>query len=257
MKPSHPRAIIADDEPELRRYLKMLLQEVWPELRICAEADNGVEALEMVQIHQPQIAFLDIRMPGLSGLQTAERIAGTCRIVFVTAFDEYAVAAFEREAIDYLLKPVTRERLSQTAARLQKRLAENTEPPPEAMPWLQALVARIEASAGPGYLQWLQVQYADGVRLIPVQEVVYFQAGDKYTAVNTSEGEHLIRKTIRDLAAELDPNYFRQIHRGTIVNLSRVAKVSHSITGRGVIRLKERSETLTVSRAYLHLFRQM
>jgi DNA-binding LytR/AlgR family response regulator len=252
-----PKAIVADDEPALRHYLKTLLAEAWPELEICAEAGNGVEVVELVQAHRPQIVFLDIRMPGLSGLQAAERLTHGCHIVFVTAYDEYAVSAFEKEAADYLLKPVTGERLARTVARLRKQLAIHGEAPAGAMPWLQALLDKVQGPPSANYLEWLRVQHGDGVRLVPVREVVYFQAGNKYTAAITRDGEHLIRKAIRDLAAELDPNCFRQIHRATIVNLAHIAKISPSLTGRGIVRLKHRSETLTVSRAYLHLFKQM
>ena len=251
------KAVVADDEAQLRSYLIRLLGEVWPELEICAEAGNGIEAVRLVQAHQARIAFLDIRMPGLSGMHAAEEIARACHIVFVTAYDEYAVAAFEKEAVDYLLKPVTRERLSLTVERLKQRLANKAEPPPQVLALLRELIGSTAGQPAASYLQWLRVQHGDGVQLLPVQEAIYFQAGDKYTAVLTARGEALIRKSIRELAAELDPNCFCQIHRATIVNLAQIAHVSRSLTGRGVIRLKDRHETLTVSRAYLHLFKQM
>jgi DNA-binding LytR/AlgR family response regulator len=233
------------------------LTDLWPELAICAEAGNGKEALEAVETCSPHIAFLDIRMPGLSGLQVAEVIAKSCFIVFVTAYDEYAVAAFEKQAVDYLLKPVTRERLQQTVQRLKKRIAEHNAPPPQLAQLARELVDSIAARPEPKFLQWLRVQRGDSIELIPVKDVIYFRADDKYTTVRTRDREALIRYRIRDLVAQLDPDRFWQIHRGTIVNVSQIDSVSRSLTGRGVIRLKDRSETLTVSRTYLHLFKQM
>jgi len=251
------KAIIADDEPQLRTYLKSLLEEVWPELKICAEAGNGPDAVAAVNRYGPEIAFLDIRMPGLTGLQVAEEIAPACRIVFVTAYDEYAVDAFEKEALDYLLKPVTRQRLKQAVERLKKQLTHSAAPLEETIAGLRGLVDRLTAAPNHTFLQWLRVQRRDSVELVPVRDVIYFQASDKYTAVITRSGESLIRKSIRDLNAELDPNCFQQIHRGTIVNLAQVDSISRSLTGRGVIRLKNRPETLTVSRSFIHVFKQM
>ena len=253
----HPKAVIADDEARLRSYLTSLLNDVWPELDICAQAANGKETLLAVETHTPHIAFLDIRMPGLSGMQVAEKIASSCQIVFVTAYNEYAVDAFEKEAVDYLLKPVEKERLQRTIARLKKKLIENAAPREETALWMRRLMEQIAPPAKPSYLQWLRVQHRDGIQLIAGEDVIYFQTTDKYTAVITDSGEFLIRKSIRDLAGELDPNCFCRIHRNAIVNLTYVEKVSRSLTGRGVIRLKERPETLTVSRSYLHFFKQM
>lgn len=257
MSPNHFTALIADDEAPLRTYLKNMLAEVWPELSICAEAGNGVEAVAAVKAHRPQIAFLDIRMPGLTGLQAAEEISPLCRIVFVTAYDQYAVTAFEKEAVDYLLKPVTRERLMQTVARLKKELAEGKVASDVTVDWMRRLVEQAASSSKSSYLQWLNVQHGDGVQLIAVDDVIYFQSKDKYTAVITREGESLIRKSIRELAEELDPDLFSKIHRGTIVQLRCIDQVSRSLTGRGAIRLKGRPETLTVSRSYLGKFKQM
>ena len=257
MTPTGTRAVIADDEAPLRTYLRNRLHEVWPALEICAEASNGEEALAAVQTHKPHIAFLDIRMPGLDGLQVAERIAASCRIVFVTAYDKYALDAFEQEAVDYLLKPVVKDRLARTVRRLKQQLTETPVPSDQMVEWMRAMIDRVAATPRPSFLQWLRVQHGDGIQLVAVQEVIYFQARDKYTAVITQAGEALIRKSVRELASALDPNCFFQIHRSTIVNLSQIAKVSRSLTGRGVIRLKHRPETLTVSRAHLHFFKQM
>jgi DNA-binding LytR/AlgR family response regulator len=250
-------AVIADDEKELRTYLRSLLSEVWPELTIIGEAGNGKEALDLVESTHPQIAFLDIKMPGLSGMEVAKRIAGVCRIVFVTAFDHYAVEAFEREAVDYLLKPVSKERLERTVSRLREQLAASAAPPPGLAEVVEQVLARLPHSDGPTFLQWIRTQHKEHIRLIPVEEIDYFKAEDKYTVVATKEGEALIRKGIKELAEELDPSRFWQIHRGTIVNVSRIEKMSRSLTGRGVLKLKGRPEIFTVGRNYLHLFKQM
>ena len=251
------KAIIADDEPELRTYLKSALSEIWPELMVCGEAANGKEALDLAESMRPHVAFLDIRMPGLSGMEVAKRIAGLCRIVFVTAYDRYAVEAFEREAVDYLLKPVSKERLIQTVSRLKDHLKTPLEPPSGLAEALEQLLSKLPAKGAPDFLRWIRTPHKESVRLIPVEEVIYFKAEDKYTLVITREGESLIRKSIKELAEELDPAQFWQIHRGTIVNVAKIDRVSRSLTGRGVIKLKERPELLTVSRSFLHLFSQM
>jgi DNA-binding LytR/AlgR family response regulator len=251
------KAVIADDEKELRAYLRALLAEVWPDLVICGEAANGQEAVDLVGATHPQIAFLDIKMPGLSGMEVAKRIAGACRIVFVTAFDQYAVEAFERSAVDYLLKPVSKERLFLTVARLKEQMASSPAPPPDLADVVEQLLARLPTKEAPPFLRWIRAQQKEHVRLIPVEEIDYFRAEDKYTVVATKEGESLIKKGIRELVQELDPDRFWQIHRGTIVNVSRIEKVSRSLTGRGVLKLKGRAETFTVGRNYLHLFKQM
>lgn len=252
------KAIIADDEEPLRTYLRSLLSDVWPDLIICGEARNGREALELVEKHKPHIAFLDIKMPGLSGMEVAKRIGEACRVVFVTAYDRYAVEAFENEAIDYLLKPVTRERLERAVKRLQKQIdASHKQPLSDMTEITERILAELKEREAREYLQWIKVQRFDGILLVPVEEICYFKASDKYTMVMTEEGESLIKKTIKELSEDLDPRHFWRIHRGTIVNLSRIAKVSRSLTGRGAMRLKDRPEILIVSRSYMHLFRQM
>jgi len=248
------KAVIADDEAPLRQFLAARLAEVWPELVICGEAKNGREALDLIERHRPHVAFLDIKMPGLTGMEVAAKIPGGCRVVFVTAYDEYAVEAFEKEAVDYLLKPVSRERLERTVKRLRQALETGAPVPTEI---LQRLMVRLSGEEASQRLQYLRVQQGDAVRLIHVDEVIYFKAGDKYTTVITREGESLIRKPFKELAQQLDPEKFWQIHRGTIVNVRSIARVSRSLTGKGVVRLKDRSETLTVSSRYMHLFRQM
>lgn len=251
------KAVIADDEKELRVYLRSLLSQIWPDLIICGEAGNGREALELVESKRPHIAFLDIRMPGLTGMEVAKKIAGLSHIVFVTAYDHYAAEAFDREAVDYLLKPISKERLGQTVARLKERLSTASSPPGHLADAVEQILTRLEPKAGKDYLRWIKTRHRDDIRLIPVEEVDYFKANDKYTLVMTKDGEFLIRKGIKELVNELDPSQFWQIHRSTIVNLSRINKVSHSLTGRGVIKLKDRTELLTVSRNYLHLFKHM
>jgi len=250
-------AIIADDEKELRTYLRTLLAEVWPDLVISGEAANGREALDLIEAVHPQIAFLDIKMPGLSGMEAAKSIAGACRIVFVTAFDQYAVEAFEQSAVDYLLKPVSKERLGLTAARLKEQMVSSPAPPPGLAEVVEQILARLPGREASPFLRWIRAQQKEHVRLIPVDEIDFFKAEDKYTVVATKEGESLIKKGIKELAQELDPDRFWQIHRGTIVNVSRIEKVSRSLTGRGVLKLKGRAEMFTVGRNYLHLFKQM
>lgn len=248
------KAVIADDEAPLRQFLRKRLSEVWPELVIAGEAANGLEALDLIGRHRPHIAFLDIKMPGLTGMEVAGKILGSCRVVFVTAYDEYAVEAFEREAVDYLLKPVSLGRLEKTVKRLKEELSSGAAVPAEA---LQRLIVRLFQGPEAGRLRHIRVQHGDAVRLIPVEEVIYFKAEDKYTRVITRVGEFLIRKAIKELAEELDAERFWQVHRGTLVNVRSILAVSRSLTGKGVLRLKDRSETLKVSQAYMHLFRQM
>jgi DNA-binding LytR/AlgR family response regulator len=250
-------ALIADDEKELRTYLRSLLKQVWPDLAVCGEASNGDEALQLIMSMQPQVAFLDIKMPGLSGMEVARKAAGMCRFIFVTAFDKYAIEAFEREAVDYLLKPVSKERLTETVRRLRAGLESSSVSSAELAEAIERALANLAEKGSPGFLQWIRAQRKDVVRLIPVNEVDYFKAEDKYTLVMTKGGESVIKKTIKELAKELDPNQFWQIHRGTIVNVSKIDAMSRSLTGRGVLRLKGRSESLVVGRNYLHLLKQM
>jgi len=251
------KAVIADDESQLRVHLKSLLFKLWPDLIICGEAKNGQEALELIEKHRPDIAFLDIRMPGLSGMEVAKKVTESCWVVFITAYDKYAVEAFENEAIDYLLKPITHKRLEKAVRRLQKQIAASIKPPSDMSEIIEQAIARLYRKEKPGYLRWLKTQHGDGIRLVPVDDVCYFKASDKYTLIVTKDGELLIKKAIKELAHELDPNQFWRIHRGTIVNAHYITKVSRSLTGRGVVKLKNRPELLTVSRSYIHIFKQM
>jgi DNA-binding LytR/AlgR family response regulator len=251
------KILIAEDEKPLRDHLKNLLQEVWPDAHLCAEAENGRQVLDLFRRHQPQVAFLDIKMPGLSGMQAAKEIVHQCHIVFVTAFDQFAVAAFEQEAVDYLLKPVTVERLQTTVQRLMQRLQNSDVPSGQLAAVTERILSELQATHPEPYLTWLRVQHKDGVRLIPVESVCYFKADEKYTVVVISDGEYLIRTSIKELAAQLHPDRFWQIHRGIVVNVALIDSVSRSVTGRGILKLRGRDELLTVSRSYLHLFRQM
>ena len=247
-------AIIADDEKELRAYLRKRLKETWPALTICGEAEDGNRALALIRDMHPDIAFLDIRMPGLSGLEVAQQAAGSCHIVFITAYDQYAVEAFENEAVDYLLKPVTHKRLEKTVQRLKSR---QPLPAADMDRVINRLVSLQQSRETKKYLQWIQAQRGDSIRLIPVDDISFFKAEDKYTRVVTRSGETLIRKPIKELAEALDPEKFWRIHRSTIVNAGSIDRVSRSLTGRCVIRLKDSTETLTVSRTYAHRFKQM
>ncbi|CAG0992206.1 Transcriptional regulatory protein YpdB [Burkholderiales bacterium] len=258
-----PRALIADDELHLAEYLRDRLQALWPELLILPLAANGLEALRALEAEEPELAFLDIRMPGLTGLEVAQRAQGTTRVVFVTAYDQYAVEAFEAEAVDYLLKPVTESRLAQTVARVKRELAEGPGARSETRSVLARLASLLPELGGngslpqAGYLRWVRAAVGNQVRLIPIDEVCYFQSGDKYTSVFTAEAEFLIRTPLKDLLGELDPQRFWQVHRGTVVQASAVSGTARDLRGRVVVKLKNRQETLVVSRAYLHLFRQM
>lgn len=248
---SVPTAIIAEDEPMLAAMLKTRLGESWPELDIVGEASNGEEALAMAQSLRPDIAFLDIRMPLRSGLDVARDLNGRCHVVFVTAYDEYAVSAFEEGAVDYVLKPPTKERIDKVVQRLKSRL---TVGPFD----LSALLSRLASrESGVAPLKWVRASHGSSMRVIDVNEVLYFQAEDKYTKVVTPDAEALIRKPIKELYEELDPEAFWQIHRSTIVNLRAIARVERDWRDQPVILLKGRSEKLTVSRTFAHRFKAM
>ena len=250
-------AIIADDEEQLRIHLKSKLADLWPELIICAEAENGLDALALVESCRPAIAFLDIKMPGLSGIEVAQKISADCRVVFITAFDRYAVEAFENEAVDYILKPVTDKRLQKTIQRLKKQISAISNPPIDFHQTMDRLLAALKDKQLPGYLKWIKVRHGEEVRLISIDEVCYFKAEDKYSLVRTLEKESLIKKSIRQLSEELDPEQFWRIHRGSIINVNRIAGIHRSFAGRLIINLKDLPEMLTVSRSYAHLFKQM
>jgi DNA-binding LytR/AlgR family response regulator len=243
-------AIVAEDEATLRQQLVEQLGQLWPELTIVAEAADGIAALRLMDEHRPDVLFLDIQMPGATGLEVARQVSGRSRVVFVTAYDEHAVAAFEQGAVDYVLKPISAARLFTTVTRLKERLAS---PPPR----LDAVLPAIAPTAAKSYLRWINASVGQSLRLITVDEIVYFQADNKYTRVVTADGEALIRKPLKELAEELDPNQFWQVHRSTMVNVASVAGVTRDFRGRMLLKLKGRSETLQVSDSYTHLFRQM
>lgn len=248
-------ALIAEDEPLLADELAEHLVALWPGLSIVARAEDGVAALHAVEVLAPDIAFLDIQMPRLTGLDVARQISGRCHVVFLTAFDEHALAAFEAGAIDYVMKPLALPRLVVTVQRLKERLSQ----PPRALPALAptAPPGPAEApAAAPRYLQWIRVSRGGAVRLLTVEEICYFKADSKYTMVVTSDSESLIKKSIKELAAELDPNLFWQIHRSVIVNLRAIDSVVRGSSSLAV-RLKARKETLAVSEQHHHQFRQM
>jgi DNA-binding LytR/AlgR family response regulator len=244
-------AIIAEDERPLADELAHQLSTLWPELAIVATVHDGLAALRAVERHAPRIAFLDIHMPQLSGLEVARRIAGRCHVVFLTAFDRHAVEAFEAGAVDYMLKPLGPARLLTTLDRLRERLAQA----PRDFAGLVPAAGGAEAEGPP--LQWLNVPVGAAVRLVTVDEVLYFRSDSKYTLVVTADSESLIRKTIRELADELDPTCFWQIHRSVIVNLAAIDSVVHTDSRTLVVRLKGRSETLPVAESHHRLFRSM
>ena len=249
------RALIADDEANLAEHLRLRLASLWPELELLPLAANGLEALRAIEEDAPQVAFLDIRMPGLTGLELARRIETRTHVVFVTAYDQYAVEAFDRDAVDYLLKPVTDERLARCIERLKAKLAESSKPP--ALEEVLARIARAIPGAGAGRLRWIRALKGEVVHQIAVDDVLYFQASDKYTCVMTRAGESLIRTPLAELVDQLDAEVFWQIHRGTVVNMNAVASTRRDLGGRVFVKLKEGAVELPVSRAYAQRFKQM
>lgn len=256
-----PTAIIADDERLMRDLLRTRLSQVWPELQILGEAKNGDEAVQLVHELKPDLTFLDIRMPGKTGMEAARDIGGASQVVFVTAYDEYAVEAFERGAIDYVLKPPEPERLKITVERLKERLASPQGAAPadvnQAMSAMLSQLAEKIAAPKPKHLQWIQASIGQDLRMIPVEDILFFRSDEKYTCVQTAGFEALIRKPVRDLAEELDPSLFWQIHRATLVNVNAIEGVTRDIRGRHLVLIKGRPEKLEVSRSFLHLFKQM
>ena len=240
--------IICEDEELLRAQLKETLVQTWPELAIAGEAGDGLSGSRMIDDLKPDIAFLDIRMPGMSGLDVARHAAGRCHIVFITAYDEYAIRAFEQGAVDYVLKPVEPARFLTTVARLKSRMST---PPADLRSLISQLAARPE-----GKLRWIQASIGNTIKFITVEEVFYFQSDTKYTRVITAQGESLIRKPLKELLDDLDDDAFWQIHRGTIVNVSRVAGVQRDGEGGMTVLLKGRDDKLPVSQTWQHRFRQ-
>ena len=272
------RAVLADDERLMREQLRARLTEVWPELEIVAEAKNGLEAVELTKEHRPDLVFLDIRMPGLTGVEAARQIAqlpgdlpddddwGVPEIVFITAYDQYAVEAFEQGVADYVLKPAERERLQLTVARIKKRLAQREAPggdftdsaPVPLQQLLHKLAGQMNpAGAKPAYLQWIQATVGQAIQMIPVEDVLFFISDEKYTRVQTAKVEALIRKPIKELVDELDPQLFWQIHRSTLVNARAIDGITRDFRGRQLVGVKGLTEKLEVSRSYTGLFKGM
>jgi DNA-binding LytR/AlgR family response regulator len=251
-----PTAIVADDERLMRDQIVGRLKEAWPELQILGEAVNGREAVAMVQSLDPDIAFLDISMPEMDGIKAAQALAGKVHIVFVTAYDQYAIRAFDQGAVDYLLKPVEPARVALACQRLREKLQQKPDP-------MNALLEQLSqrlgnAGAAPReYMRWVQASVGANIRMIPTSDILFFRAEDKYTRVQTEGFEALIRKPIKELIDELDPNEFWQIHRATVVRVDAVAQVSRNLRGNQVVHLKGRDDKLEVSRSFSHLFKQM
>jgi DNA-binding LytR/AlgR family response regulator len=252
MKDGTYRAVIAEDEAVLRDELRSHVRALWPELEVSAQVADGPAALAALELHHPHVLFLDIQMPGLSGIEVARRASGRCHVVFVTAHDEFAVAAFEQGAIDYVMKPFAAERLMVAIERLKARLSSQ---PADLEGLLETFARRLARPRE--YLQWINASLGSDLRFITVDEVCYFRSDAKYTRVVTSTQESLIRRSVRELAAELDPNRFRQIHRSIIVNLGEIASVQRDLRGHIQVKLKRRTEALPVSDPYAPLFRQM
>ncbi len=259
-----PTALLADDEPLLRDALARQLADAWPELDVVARARNGREAVERFEALRPDVCFLDVHMPGLSGIEAAQKIGTRAQLVFVTAFDPYAVQAFARGALDYLVKPVAAGRRAETVARLQDRLR-SSDPAPDTTALLQELaaqLARIQAGAAPEPLRMIRAQVGATIRLIPVEEIDYLRSDAKYTRIawrgdGGQPAEALVRIALKDLLAQLDPAQFVQVHRAVVVNLRAIRHVVRGENETADIHLKGRAEVLPVSRSYLHLFRQM
>lgn len=253
---NHYNAIIADDEANLCSHLESLLNILWPDLEISAIVHSGPEALAVIQEMEPDIAFLDIKMPVMNGINVARRAQGLCHVVFITAYDEFALQAFEQDAIDYVLKPVTEERLSRTIQKLKYGSLRPRKP----ADWEQLLTrlsSGIQHNEQAGYLQWIRAGMGEKTILVPVDEVIYYKASDKYTSVITQDGEYLIRKSIKDLIVELNPESFWQINRGVIVNVNYIGSTRRDNNGRWEVFLKGNDDILLTSRKYSHLFRQM
>ncbi|HTR76598.1 MAG TPA: LytTR family DNA-binding domain-containing protein [Gemmatimonadaceae bacterium] len=247
-----PCAVIAEDEEVLRDELAAGVAGAWPDLRIAAAVPDGFAALQALDEHEPEVLFLDIEMPGISGIEVARRASGRCHVVFVTAYDQFAVAAFEQGAVDYVMKPLNPERLAMAVDRLKARLAQA---PADLASVIETLARRMDRPRAP--LRWINASQNSELRLITVDEVCYFKSDAKYTRVVTAGQESVIRKPLRELAEELDPDTFWQIHRSIIVNLAEIAAIRSDFRGRLQVSLKSRPETLPVSQPYAHRFRQM
>ena len=249
------KALIAEDEHHLADDLQRRLQRLWPELQIVSIVHDGVAAAAALAEIKPDFAFLDIRMPGKTGLEAARSAPAGCRVVFVTAYDEHAVQAFEQAAVDYLLKPVSDERLARCVERLKQHAVSTPLAAPDDM--LQRLQRLLAEPAKPEYLRWLRAQVGQAVRMVAVEEVCCLQSADKYTLVLTRDAELVLRTPLKDLIAQLDPQEFWQVHRGTVVNVRQIVSAHHDMLSKVTLTLRDRPEKIAVSRSYAHLFRQM
>ncbi|MEP6943098.1 MAG: LytTR family DNA-binding domain-containing protein [Betaproteobacteria bacterium] len=248
---SSPNAIIAEDEAVLRDELRARLAELWPELSISAEAPDGLAAVRAFNEHAPDILFLDVQIPGMTGLEVARLASGKCHVVFVTAFDTHAVAAFEQGAVDYVMKPFSSARLAETVVRLKDRLRHQPAK-------LDGVLNQLGTRARQGdHLRWVTASQGNTLSVITVEQICYFRADNKYTMVVTADKEAVIRRPIKELAEAVDPNVFWQIHRSTLVNINAIAGVTRDFRGHLNVRLRQRTETLPVSESYAHLFKQM
>jgi DNA-binding LytR/AlgR family response regulator len=256
---SNPTAIIVDDEPLLRAQVRDTLRAIWPELDIVAEAGLGEQAIMLVDQHQPDFAFLDIEMPGMNGLEVAAQVKGKTHVVFVTAYNQYALDAFDRGAVDYVLKPASEMRLLETVNRLKARLQAHSQQA-AINPGLEAVLAQLRQSllggaAAPRFLEMVQASLGNQTRMIQVADVLYFQSDAKYTKVVTHEHESLLRKPLKELLDELNPNVFWQVHRGTVVNTKHIAEANRDDDGKVTLNFRNSKETVEVSRTYSHLFK--
>ncbi|WP_374347047.1 LytR/AlgR family response regulator transcription factor [Chitinimonas sp.] len=251
-----PNAIIADDEDLPRDELRRMLAQAWPELTILAGCEHGEEALQAITRLQPDIAFLDIRMPGLSGMDVAHAVQGRCQIVFTTAYDQYAVNAFEAGAIDYLLKPITQERLDQAIARLKRRRAEPTGADSDLSQLMAELDRRLRAPAAER-IRWISASVGDTIKMFPVEQILFFESDEKYTRVVSTEDEAHVRKPLKELINGLDPEDFWQIHRGVVVRADAISRARRDELGRITVELRGRDEKLKVSQGYAWRFKTM
>jgi len=251
---NRPTAVIAEDELPQRQELRAMLDELWPELDVVAECDDGLAALDALEQHRPQVAFLDIRMPGVSGLEVARAAGDTCQVIFITAYQEYALRAFDEGAVDYLQKPVSRERLGRAIERTRARLGSGTRVD------MAALIDMVQARLAPGGKQgikWITASVGNSMKMFSIDEVLFFQAQDKYTRVVTAESEGHIRTPLKELLASLDSEVFWQVHRSAIVRVGAIRAVEKDADGKLRLTVRGHSEVLPVSSAFQYRFRGM